>query len=279
MFKGFQEVKFEQQVSIGTSNMFALTPTLTTTLSASTPVMDGLINWWNPAANVTTVGTAVSVWVDSVGSLSATQTTAGFRPTYTQETLGSVKNTPYVTAVGGRRYVENYSSGLTIGTSSGWTLMIISYDDGVQWQTSNQVGLHAGATNAITAGAYAIASTSGGRDVRRFDFFDSTARTITLSSLITSINSPTVSALVINRADGFMTAYTYNTYGYRKSSTAIDANTNNLGNPGGFFIGAQSTSATYSDNLRIGDVLIYNRALTDAEILQNQKFYIDKYGL
>ena len=224
--------------------------------------LNNLVGWFNNGDGVT-LATGVSAWVDRVSGASLAQATGALQPTYTQQvnTLNGKNKIAFATT-------QLLSAGdvFDIRTNTGYTAQIYCKLSTI---TNNRLLIGKGGTSAIplsVAGEYRI-SHNGTNIVAQF--FDTSLKTTAtfawdannfyLYTIVVDITNSLLSLYVNEKAVGTVAI----------SNAVVDYN-----NGTAFCIGSANSNLTF-DAL---EVLVYQTALTQAEIAQNSIAMRGKYG-
>ena len=224
--------------------------------------LNNLVGWFNNGDGVTTA-TGVSAWVDRVSGASLAQATGALQPTYTQQvnTLNGKNKIAFAST-------QFLSAGdvFDIRTNTGYTAQIYCKLSAI---ATNRMLIGKGGTSAIplsVAGEYRI-SHNGTNIVAQF--FDTSLKTTAtfawdannfyLYTIVVDITNSLLSLFVNEKAVGTVAI----------SNAVVDYN-----NGTAFCIGSANSNLTF-DAL---EVLVYQTALTQAEITQNTNALKGKYG-
>jgi hypothetical protein len=212
-------------------------------------------------------GDAVAAWSDISGNgWSATQSTAGSRPTYKTNILNGQ---PVVRFDGGDHLDFNNNATPLFSAAGEWTLFVV-----------HKISTTTGTSGIL--GQY-IAAVSNGR----YYFYDAGSflgSTATLGS-VTQTNgaeSTTTTRVDVHRRSASNRFRTYSNGVNNDDDT--DASTRNLLQCGNILGAITSSGSVYNGAMQnyyngdIAEVILFNRDLTDAELLAVQSYLGTKYG-
>lgn len=225
--------------------------------------VNNLVGWFNNGDGIT-LATGVSAWVDRVSGASLAQATGAYQPTYTQQ----------VQAINGKNKIafattQFLSAGdvFDIRTNAGYTISIFAK---ITSAPSNRLLIGKDINNSTSptlAGQYKIGWT-GSSFVGQF--FDNVGLKTT-GSYVYDTNNYYLYSLVIDITNSLMSLYVNEkaVASVAISNTAVDYN-----NGTAFQMGSNGSSLTF-DAL---EALVYQTALSQAEIAQNTIAMKGKYG-
>lgn len=231
----------------------------------------GLAAWWDSTDNSTiTTDTGVSAWVDKVNGYTLDQATGANQPT-----LSTINGKQAFDYNGSSQFLEADDAGL-IAEANGASVndTTIFYVGEIDAVSSSAYGVAFGSTDdgtPVYAVLQPIQSGSVWRVFYRGD--DNNNQTLVSSTAQYSNGTPYVLAQstassIVGRANGAEVVSASNT---ASGDTML---TTRLG------VGALArTSVSNYWNGRIGDVLIYNRVLTTAEIQRVERWLAGKFGV
>ncbi len=263
LFKGFQKTG-NYAITIKPTQMFNGFPSSTFAdfFPQGNFITDtSLQEWWSSDFGIT-LATGVSSWIGHIAGYDLAQATGAAQPTYnTADPLWN--NYPSLT-FDGSNDVLNAGDVLDVGTNTGWTVMVVgTYLSGT---TAVIVG-KSGNTSAVL-GDYTVNNLSG---TTRFLWGDGSIRSAS-GGTITS-TSRMVQAGILDRAIGTVYNYLNNGLPATGACTVSSANANITA---GFQVGM---FAAVFYNVKVLEVLVYNRALSASEIGINYNFFKAKYNL
>jgi len=225
--------------------------------------INNLVGWFNNGDGVTTA-TGVSAWVDRISGASLAQATGALQPTYTQQvnTLNGKNNISFAAT-------QTLSAGdvFDIGLNTGHTICWYGKIKTLNTNRSVLGKSNQGASPLTVAGEYKI--TGGGTTTISAQFFDTALRTTATVSFDAA--NFFLYSLVIDRTANLLYLY-INERAAASVTIAADLTTNY--NNGSLFIQNNNNSGTL-DSL---EILVYQTALTQAEIAQNSIAMRGKYG-
>ena len=223
--------------------------------------VNNLVGWFNNGDGVTTA-TGVSAWVDRVSGASLAQGTGALQPTYTQQvaTLNGRNKAAFAST-------QFLSAGdvFDIRTNTGYTIQIyckLSVSLG-----RFVFGKSVQANAPTTAGEYGFYVS--GVNIIVGKFFDTAVKTT--GSVTVDPNNFYLFTLVVNITNSLLSAYVNEAL----ITTAAIANTVVDYNNGSAFQIGSSGSSVVLDTL---EALVYQTALTQAEVAQNSIAMRGKYG-
>jgi len=227
------------------------------------PQPDSIVAYWEGGSGIT-IGTGVSAWVDRIGGVSFAQGTAANQPTYIQYD-SNYNNQASLTFDN----TDSLSAGdvFDIRTLAGMSVMIFCK---ITNSAANSASLNkssaGGSGVGANAGEYAI--NVGGTNMTG-SFYDTTGR-VTTGITDTAVNSKAqLYSLVIDRTNGLLSmAINGGTAGTVAIGTALTD----------FNAGASFSIRKNAVTLVVLTVLVYNVALTTAELNQIAGVLKQKYG-
>ena len=223
--------------------------------------LNNLVGWFNNGDGVTTA-TGVSAWVDRVSGASLAQATGALQPTYTQQvnTLNGKNKIAFATT-------QLLSAGdvFDIRTNTGYTAQIYC-----QLKISNTnrllLGKSQNSTAPTVAGEYQIVSPSALTLGARF--FDTSLKAT--APFTFDANNFYLYTIVVDITNSLLSFYV------NEKAVATVAISNSLVDyNNGLAFGVGSASTLTVDAL---EVLVYQTALTQAEITQNTNALKGKFG-
>jgi hypothetical protein len=231
----------------------------------------GLAGWWDSTDNSTiTTDTGVSAWRDKVNSYSLGQSTGANQPT-----LSTINGNQAFDYNGSSQFLESTAAGLLAeanGSSvNDTTIFYVGVIDAV---SSSAYAVAFGSSTSANPAYAALQPIQSGSVWRAFWRGDTAAGQVVVSSTAGYVTGTpyvvvqSTAATIVGRVNGSQVLSTSNT------ASTDSMTTTRLG------VGAlaRNTVASYWDG-RIGDVLIYNRVLTTAEIQRVERWLAGKFGV
>lgn len=223
---------------------------------------NNLVGWFNNADGITTA-TGVSAWVDRISGASLAQGTGALQPTYTQQ----------VQAINGKNKIafastQYLSAGdvFDLRTNGGVT---VCYYGKIISSSANRtlcgkVGIATGAVSVAGEYKFQMAATTISAQ-----FFDTAAKTTGTASF--DPNNYYLYTLVVDRTNSLLSLYINESV---VATVAISNAATDYNNGSPFIIGTSNTLQV----METMEVLVYQSALTQAEVSQNVTALKGKYG-
>lgn len=233
--------------------------------------LSGLVLDLDADVGVTTAGGSVTAWLDQSGV--GNNASGGTAPAHTASSANFNGHGFVAFTSASSQYLTCHSAGQYFGGDDGsWTLVDVRRTTA----SATRVNYGAGASGNNAEIYLAVATTDDWQYNRSNSGGASTKTPIGVQNLV-ALNT---THIAINRHSA--TVFDWWQNGVQDSGlTNADANTTTLGAFDRFSIGSrfQSNAASSFANMQLSRLLLYNRALTNAELGQLQAYLATRYGV
>lgn len=235
---------------------------------------------WLDASTISTItqdGTSVTAWASRSGSLSVTQSVTNNAPTY-ESSVSGLNSKPALLFDGTNDILLNTTSGLLAAGEPAMTLFVAHRPSTIG---NNCVfDIAQGASYAGTGTIRRFLSSANYSQAGRAYFAFGT-RDFLYNNSQTLANVAAIHGIVV--AAGDVSSAAPNPVYYKNGTSSAPTNTVATGDvtftPSRFSVGSSSQGASEFYSGHIAEVLLYNKALSDAERLSVERYLGSKYGI